>query len=176
MSNEEKGKMSLAVASGFTVLGIVLTIAALFIPAVRHLLGSPSRAAVRKHAKIKLLDNSGTSGTCEYKADLGGNDVLNKFPVLSKQNNDDIDWVGKDGRAGHHDQKSLQVNFPNSAAGSPFYPSSTFTSTGTTPVSSGPITTNTYGDFAYASIVFTTDDGQTISCSNATDPGVHVDQ
>ena len=183
MSNGEKGKMSLTAAGGFTLLGVVLTVAALFIPAVRLALGGSQKATKNWHATITLLDftpsqtnpNVGT-GNCDFKANHGGNDVANRFPSLSIGSRDDIDWTVKDGRSGHHDPSVFSINFPSTAGGSPFS-NYTFPSTNGHRVSSGSLTTTTYGDFQYDSITLVTvDDNKNVSCSNAKDPGVHVDQ
>ena len=184
MSNGEKGKMSLTAAGGFTLLGVVLTVAALFIPAVRLALGGSQNATTHWHATITLLNftpssndpNVGT-GECDFKANHGGNDAANKFPSLSLGNRDDIDWTVKDGRSGQHDPQIFSVNFPSTAGGSPFA-TNTFSSTNGHRTSAGsPLTTTTYGDFQYDSITLVTlDDNKKVSCSNAKDPGVHVDQ
>ena len=183
MGAEGKGKMSLMAAGGFTVLGIVLTVAAMFIPAVRHALGGFPKPPTHQHATITLLDFTPSPtnpnvgfGNCDFKANHGGNDAANKFPFLSIGNGDDIDWTVKDGRSGQHDPQIFSINFPSSAGGSPFS-TNTFPSTNGHRVSSGPLTTTTYGDFQYDSITLVTiDDNKNVSCSNAKDPGVHVDQ
>ena len=163
-------------AGGFTLLGVVLTVAALLIPAVRLALGGFLKATTHQHATITLLSNSGNSGPCDFKANHGGSDVAHKFPFLSLRSGDDIDWIVKDGRSDHHDPLNFTINFPNSAGGSPFS-NYTYPSPGGHRVRSGPINANaTYGDYQYASIDLVADDGQHISCSNASDPGVHVDQ
>jgi len=183
MSSGTTGKMSLAAAGGFTILGVALTVAATFIPGVRHFFG-PSPAAVNFHAKIKVSNftpdpsNPGAYlGTCEFKANHGGGDIAYKFPGLSS--GDTIDWTGTDGRPSHHDPRTVTVNFPNSAAGSPFFPAYTFPGPGGHQFPNPPVapsSTATEGDYTYDSIVFLTDDNLTVRCSNATDPGVHVNQ
>ena len=176
MDAEGKGKMSLMAAGGFTLLGVVLTVAALFIPAVRVALGVFPKAT-HQHATITLLNNSGASGPCDFKANHGGSDVAAKFPFLRISSGDDIDWIVKDARSGHHDPQNFTISFPNSAVGSPFFPNYTYQSPGGQRVGSRSINANaSYGDYQYAHIDLVADDGQQISCSNASDPGVHVDQ
>lgn len=176
MDTEGKGKMSLMAAGGFTLLGVVLTVAALSIPAVRRALGGSPGGPTHQHATITLLNNSGASGPCDFKANHGGSDVAAKFPFLRVSSGDDIDWIVKDGRSGHHNPQNFTISFPSSAGGSPFS-NNTYQSPGghrTSPAAQ--LTTTTYGDYQYASIDLVADDGQQISCSNARDPGVQVDQ
>ena len=183
MSNGEKSKMSLTAAGGFTLLGVGLTVAALFIPAVRLALVGSQTATKNWHATITLKNFTPTSpdtpnvgtGECDFKANHGGNDASNKFPSLSLGSRDDIDWTVKDGRPGQHDPQIFSVNFPS--GGSPFS-TNTFPTTNGHRVSSGPLLpTTTYGDFPYDSITLVTfDDNLNVKCSNAKDPGVHVDE
>ena len=163
-------KVSLATAGVFGVLGLVVGGAAIWLASAAHFTPPPSPPHdAHKHAKIKLTSDS---GTCDYKTvNGGGSDVSNKFPLLNKTNGDDIDWIGQDTRPHHGNPRSLTVAF----SASPFTSPGPFTST-TNAAPSGPIAPGTTeGDYPYSSVTFVDDGGNTIPCSNATDPGVHVD-
>src|SRR3974377_1100742 len=123
MSDETKDKMSLAAAGGFSSLGIVVGVGALWLALAAHLVPGPAPQAVHKRAKIRLTTDS---GVCEYKTVGGrGNEVSDKFPLLNKTNGDDIEWTGQDARPGpgHGNPQSVTISFSTS----PFTASGPFT-------------------------------------------------
>jgi len=175
MGAEGKGKMSLMAAGGFTVLGIVLTVAAMFIPTIRlFMFGRTAANAVTRQANIILKDGH----KCDFWVYNNGQQFSHKFPVLKRRQGsttgDNVTWKAWEGRSDHPGGTQLffDLYFPSTAtpfSSDHYYKNDTTVNENTNTSSDS---SSKYGDYVYLKVTFTDGD----FCSNATDPGVHVDQ
>lgn len=179
-TSNTSGKMSIAKVAVIGIVGIALGVVVTVFSSKRLFVGQGA-APMTRNVVITLLDDDGTGNhPCNFLADDGNPThlVRYKFPVIKPRHGgnpgDTLSWAVRDGRT-HPDPQlpSFDVNFPTGAT--PFTdskgaPKRKFTNNDNNSGDS----TSAAGDYPYESVIFHTSTGD-IPCSNARDPGGHVD-
>lgn len=177
MNGTSNGKMSLAIAGGIGILGVLVGTAVtslLIVPVLQKIqkgtVQTTNNAPTHWKAVINLNTND-NSCTQFASKDNFGNTVKYAFPVLQKGAGDFIMWKGKvNGGPGF---TTVHVEFPDQAS-SPF---TDYRYDGNTDI--GPVRSDAdYGDYSFAMgrVTVTNPPNPPQTCTSFKDPGVHVDQ
>lgn len=171
-------KVSILAAGGFGILGIVVGLA---LRLVAPQFFAAAVTPINRTVKITLQNPVAGVYTCDFRADnADGQFDAYKFPVLTPRHGghpgDTVTWSVVDGRTGMGGAAlPFEVDFPQN--NTPFTdandnPKWKFTNADP---SSGD-SKKSRSDFAYDQVIATTPDVGPVNCSNARDPGVHVDK
>ena len=171
------GKVSIAGAVG---IGILCTVIGFGIRSVAPRFFAAAAAPVNITALITLPDPVAGVYTCDFKADNGDNQFdVYKFPMLRPRHGgspgDTVTWSVMDGRNGHSGPLGFEVDFKQN--------DTPFTDGNGNPKWKFTDADNNSGDskksrrdYAYDQVIVHTRDAGDVSCSNARDPGVHIDK
>lgn len=170
-------KVSILSAGGIGILMLVIGFVA---RSVAPGFNAPARPAITRSVQITLRDPVAGVFTCDFKADNGDKQYdAYKFPVLRPRHGgisgDSVTWSIIDGRTVPAGLSGWEVDFPKN--NTPFTDekgAAKWQFTDTDP-SSGD-SSKSRSDFPYEQVWAITKDLGRVQCSNAKDPGVHVDQ
>jgi len=168
------GKMSIAKVAGIGIVGILLGfVGSKFL--FRSVFFAVAKAPTYpKFAVIKLKDDA----TCDFLADGTQYRFPNLKPRYGSAPGDSISWYGQDGRSHHTGSLNFDLYFPSD--GTPFTDASgALKSHFSNSDNNSGDSANSAGDYPYDRVIMHTIPGNPagdVSCSNAKDPGVHIDK